>query len=253
MIRNVSDYLSLLKIYPHFEKRKNSLVTYNTNHTENLKINSKYKINELLSTDSFIENIFNVIKWLRGLIPNNPCYKYINDESLSGIQLLEVCLKTQKRLNCAGYAKVLNDILLSQGILSKCIWGLSSEMNDTECHVFNHVYNYQANKWMVVDPALGFCVMNKDNTYMDVLQLREAVKNQTEIICKQSMNMLYAEIDKKRYLDYIPKNLFMFGTFKTSGAIYDPLKNQYCYIVPNGYVVEGYDSFLITHNANILY
>ena len=136
---------------------------------------------------------------------------------------------------------------------SDCVWGLSSEISDTECHVFNHVYNNQIDRWMVVDPAFGFCVIGKSTNYIDVLQLRESIKNQTEIFCKKSKHEHHSVVITKRYLSYIPKNLFMFGTFKTSGAIYEPSKNQYCYVVPNGYEIEGYDSFVFTNNINVLY
>ena len=84
-------------------------------------------------------------------------------------------------------------------------------------------------------------------------QLRECVENQESIYCKQTENKDYDSILTSKYMSYIPKNLFMFGTFKESGAVYNPSKNQYCYIVPCGYEVEGYSSFVFTNNIGVLY
>lgn len=247
------EYITLLNSYSHFENKKTIFVRYNINHPKILELKNKYNINSLFSDESFSKNLFSVIKWIKELVPNKTSCECINNENLSGLQLLDVSIATNNRLNCAGYAKILNDILLSQGILSKCVWGLSSDLSDTECHVFNHVYNPQTDKWMVVDPAFGFCAIDKDHNYIDINQLRKYVKNQDEIFCKQTENQAYNSVLTKRYMSYIPKNLFMFGTFKTSGAIYNPSKNQYCYIVPYGYEVDGYHSFVFTNNIGVLY
>ena len=247
------EYITLLNSYPLFENKKTNFVRYNMNHPKILELKNKYNINSLFSNESFSKNLFSVIKWIKELVPNETHCEILNNENFSGLQLLDASIAKNNRLNCAGYAKVFNDILLSQGILSKCVWGLSSDLSDKECHVFNHVYNPQTNKWMVIDPAFGFCAIDKASNYIDVNQLRRYVKNQDEIFCKQTETIAYNSVLTKRYMSYIPKNLFMFGTFKTSGAIYNPSKNQYCYIVPCGYEVDGYSSFIFTNNIGVLY
>ena len=253
MLDKSYEYVKLLNFFPCFENKKSDFVRYNMNHPDILKLKSRYNIDSLFSNESFFENIFAAIKWIKEIVPYKTGRYCLNDENFSGLQLLDQSIATNTRLNCSGYAKILNDLLLSQGILSKCVWGLSSDLRDTECHVFNQVYNPQTRNWMVVDPAFGFCAIDKNNNYIDVAQLRECVENQESIYCKQTEYKDYDSILTSKYMSYIPKNLFMFGTFKESGAVYNPSKNQYCYIVPCGYEVEGYSSFVFTNNIGVLY
>lgn len=215
-------------------------------------ISKKYllKMVDGLSTTSII---FKMMRWLYHIIPS---HKKILPQRMLGEDLLNLAIYKKYSFNCADYAIVYNDIMLSLGIPSKVVCCRSYDIQDDECHVVNHVFNFELGKWMIVDSAFCCCIGTEDNGLLDLLQLREALCDNTPLSLYYSATSKWEKSYTDRYSHYMRKNIFLFSTPRISGLS----NGTYCYdhlylISPIGYNSSKWSErdYFKTSNAAILF
>ena len=217
--------------YPEFKNDNLSFKTQYNTASENLNLVKKYGFDKFFFHTDFFYGIVKLNQLVHRIVPSgdklitNPC-------EYNGFELLSYCLKGYG-LNCTGYSIILNEILLTLGYKSKCIWCLSSKHPyDNDCHALNHVLDPHRHTWFVVDSAFG-CIPVKNHMGMDIFALRDClIKNEPFDLLK-SIKM-YGDSYKSMYSRYLTKNIFMFLVLKSSGLIYDT-KNNAILVVPVGF------------------
>lgn len=242
-------YYAELKRYPYFEtkgKVRKKRITYHTDETCKAFI-KKHGIHKMLGGD-FLSGVAKICQFVHKLVPagspqiENPC-------RFHGIELLEHCLQGYG-LNCTGYSIVLNDILLSLGIKSKCLWCLSyAHPFDEECHALNHVFDCRTHSWIVADSAMG-CVPTIEGKGIDISALREALIAGKKVDLLKNVTCC-DEAFTDMYRRYMTKNTFMFLVLGRSGLYYDT-KDDGILVIPKGFARNkaedyGYPYFITNH------
>lgn len=177
-------------------------------------------------------NLYHVLYWLYNQFKGDrEVYKEF--QSHNGFEIFEFC-KTSYTPNCACFAIMLNDLLISLGYKSKAVWCLSSNPKDNECHALNHVWNYSTNKWMVVDPASRSIVCDERGTPIDLLTMRDTIFNGGIVYPHRNKTIRQTESFIIEYNKYMKKNLFQFLTHREQGLLY-PLDEKAILIHPIGY------------------
>lgn len=242
-----------LKEYPCFEYQRLSheepMIYYTKEEYRDWA--KSYGIEQMLD-DDFVRSMAKISQFVHRLVPFGN-KKVIEPCRYNGFELLDYCKKGYG-LNCTGYSIILNDILLSLGILSRCVWCLSyNHPFDNECHAVNQVFDAQKRMWMIVDAAFG-CIPLVDEQGIDIITLRNAIRENKELAFLK-LNKNHDAAFANRYRRYMTKNTFMFLTLKTSGLYYDT-ENEAILVIPEGFernCVSDYNyPYFITNNAFFL-
>lgn len=247
------EYRAELARHPYFEigeTASEKSISYHTSESC-IAFVKEHGIHKMLDAN-FLLSMARISQFVHKLVPvsdkriENPC-------KFNGIELLERCLQGYS-LNCTGYSIVLNDILLSIGIKSKCLWCLPYRHPfDDECHAVNHVFDSKTCSWIVVDSAMG-CIPTIEGRGMDISTLREV------LIAGQKMDLLknvkYCDEEfTEMYRRYMTKNTFMFLVLKHSGLYYDT-ENDGILVIPKGFTrnkAEDYEyPYWITNHISCL-
>lgn len=246
-------YRNKLKEYPYFERNRIDFEEPMIYHTkaEYRDLVKSYGIGQMLDGD-FLRSMAKISQFVHKLVPFTD-KKVIEPCRYDGFELLDYC-KRGGGLNCTGYSIILNDILLSLGIKSRCVWCLSyNHPFDNECHAVNQVFDAQQQAWMIVDAAFG-CIPIIDTRGIDIITLRNAIMADKEItFLKLTKN--HDAVFANMYRRYMTKNTFMFLTLKTSGLHYNTEKEAIL-IIPEGFernCVSDYNyPYFITQNTYFL-
>lgn len=240
-------YKSLLIQYSTFTKED---VKYNLSENQKDEYNhyllnflEHYKLYNIAGNGDDLTRVFRIIRWVNKFVPINK--PLVSDFwSHTGYTLLQKALDGYS-LNCAGYAILTNDLFNSFGFKSKCIWCMPYDYNDNECHVVNHVYINSLNKWIIADAAFGN-IPTGNNKLLDIIELREYLKNDIHIKLMKNLKYYYNEEQNTKYINYMYKNIFRFifcNEYK--------FNNMYC-LVPLNYEFNNND-LITTTNLNYLY
>ena len=177
-------------------------------------------------------NLYHVLFWLYNQFKGNrKVYKEF--QSHNGFEIFKLC-KTTYSPNCACFAIMLNDLLISLGYRSKAVWCLSSDPEDNECHALNHVWDDRLNSWIVVDPSSRSIVCDEWGTPIDLLTMRNTIFNGGIVYPHRNKAIRQTENFIIEYNKYMKKNLFQFLTHYEQGLLY-PLDENAILIHPIGY------------------
>lgn len=195
-------------------------------------------------------NIYHLIFWLYNQF-NTGKVQFNGFHENNGFEIFEKC-NQEYSPNCACFAIMLNDILISLGIKSKVVWCLSQNQMDKECHALNHVFNHNENNWFVADPSCQSVVCNQDGNPIDLLTLRETIMYDGKVYPHRRKNTCHPEQFITQYNLYMKKNLFQFIVHTEQGLSYPPKKNAML-IHPIGYVPNHELANLYTCDVRYIY
>lgn len=178
------------------------------------------------------ENLYLVLFWLYNQFKG---YKEFYDQfqKHNGFEIFEIC-KTSYSPNCACFAIMLNDLLISLGYKSKAVWCLSSDHEDNECHALNHVWVDKLNSWIVMDPSSCSIICNEEGMPIDLLTMRETIYSGRLVYPHRNKTIRQPRSFIIEYNNYMRKNIFQFLTHREQGLSY-PLNHEALLIHPIGY------------------
>jgi hypothetical protein len=246
------NYAHLLKKYAEFEY---NTIDFKTKYSkpENFKnIIENYGLDKLTEKKSFIESMITICQFVYRIVPankpivHNPC-KY------TGLKLLELCGDGHS-LNCAGYSILFNEIVLSLGYITKCIFCLPNDLYDDDSHVLCQAYNENTKSWVVIDPAQGCIPCNENGECFNILTLRNMIINNSPLLLMRSQRAYYDNIKIEQYRNYLYKYLFMFMVLEHYGEYYDMTKAHLILPINCNYTVFDIPfKCQITHNSFYLF
>lgn len=190
----------------------------------------KYKFNLAQQSVKNV-NIYHVIYWLYNQFKSYKPF-YTDFQRTNGFEIFEKC-KDSFAPNCACFAIMMNDLLISMGFNSKAVWCLSNIAGDNECHALNHVQIPGTNRWVTVDPSSRSIICDEKGTPIDLLMVRNIVLNGEMVYPHRNKTIRQPIEFIKEYNRYMKKNLFQFLTHSEQGLYY-PLDNNAILIHPKG-------------------
>lgn len=207
-------YLETLKEaskYNLTENREIPKFTYQDKENPNLvALRNGFKLDSIAGKGNEVSKIINLLHWIHNLIPHDG--QHANPEVKNAMNMIAVCKKDKRGLNCRGLATVLNECYLSLGIKSRFVTCLPKDHEDTECHVINMVYSNDLKKWLWIDPTNDAYVMNEKGELLSIEEVRERLINNGPLIVNPDANWNHKEsVKKENYLyNYMAKNTYRF-------------------------------------------
>ena len=208
--------LSILKTAAKYDNNDKSYLpnfSYQSSDNPNLvKIRKELKLDSIAGTGSELSKILNLMHWLHYLIPHDGMNA--NPEVMNALNMIAVCKKEGRGLNCRGLAIVLNECYLSLGIKSRYVTCLPKDTADPDCHVINMVYSNDLEKWIWIDPSFDAYVMNEKGDLLGIEEVRERLINGKTLILSPDANWNRQQSQTKElYLEsYMAKNLYKLET-----------------------------------------
>lgn len=187
--------------------------------------------NMRVSPKNDLFTIYHMIFWLyHQFKPYKEFYQQFQRKN--GFEIFEKC-KTSYMPNCACFAIMLNDLLISMGFQSKAVWCLSADPNDDECHALNHVWLEERKQWVVADPSSRSVICDEDGNPLNLLAMRERIYAGKTVYPHRNRSIRQPDAFIAEYNQYIRKNMYQFLTHPEQGLRY-PLDRTAILIQPEG-------------------
>lgn len=211
----VPSYLETLKKGSKYNKSDGRPIpnfTYQTSDNPNLvSLRKTFKLDSIAGTGNEVSQILNLLHWMHNLVPHDG--QNGNPAIMNAMDMINICKRDKRGLNCRGLAMALNECYLSLGFKSRYVTCLPKDSLgiDSDCHVINMVYAKSLNKWLWIDPTNDAYVMNEKGELLSVQEVRERLINDQPLILNPDANWNHKSSTlKEDYLyNYMAKNLYI--------------------------------------------
>lgn len=207
-----SYYLSTLKKankYNFEDNRQIPKFIYQSKENENLaSLRKEYNLDSIAGNGNEISKILNLMYWVHSIVRHDGASE--NPSVQNARNIISVCKKEDRGVNCRMMSTVLNECYLAMGIKSRHITCMPEEENFEDCHVINMVYSTDLKKWLWIDPTFAAYVMNENGEMLSIQEVRESlILNKTLVLNSDANWNNKIKQTKEYYLEtYMAKNLF---------------------------------------------
>lgn len=230
-IQMVPSKLEMLKkaaAYNLNDNREIPAWTYLSANDPNLKkIRKELDLDKIAGNGDEISRIKNLMYWAHDVVRHDG--SSYNPDSKNAIDLINICMKEGRGVNCRMMATLLNECYLAMGFKSHFITCMPRETEFDDCHVINIVYSNDLNKWVWMDPSFAAYVTDENGTLLSIEEVREHLINDQPLILNPDANWNHKEMQTEEYyLDYyMAKNLYRFSMPAHSGYNVETRKDNY--------------------------
>lgn len=177
-----------------------------------VRIRQELKLDSIAGKGSELTQIFNLLHFVHNVMKHDG--NKDNPALRNAIDLIAVCQKENRGVNCRMLATALNDCYLAMGIKSRYITCMPRETQFSDCHVINMVYSKEYGKWIWIDPTNDAYVMDEKGNLLGIEEVRERLIKGQPLILNADANWNHQERETKAgYLEkYMAKNLYRLQT-----------------------------------------
>lgn len=213
-VRRVGDYLYILKNdhgYNLKEERNIPVFTYqSSDQPELVALRKAFNLDSIAGKGSDVFQILNMLHWMHYMIPHDG--NHDNPAVKNAMNMISICKRDHRGLNCRGLATVLNECYLSMGFKSRIVtcYPKDSLKIDPDCHVINMVWAESMQKWLWIDPTNDAYVMNEKGEILSIEEVRSRLISNQPLILNPEANWNRYSATKEFYLyQYMAKNLYL--------------------------------------------
>lgn len=210
-IRIESDYLNILKQAGGYSNKADSLLpkfTYSPPNDRNLvRVREFFNLDSIAGNGDEISKIKRLLYWAHNVVRHDG--RSPNPKSKNAIDLVTICRKEDRGINCRMIAQMLNECYLAMGFKSRYVTCLPQKYVD-DCHVINLVYSNTLDKWVWMDPTFNAYVMDENGILLGIAEVRERLISGAPLQMNEDANWNNKKREtKEHYLDfYMTKNLY---------------------------------------------
>ena len=215
-------YLDILKKgskYNYEDKREITKFTYKPlNDPDLIIIRKEFKLDSIIGSGNEVSQILNLLHWAHNSFRYDGTKEAPKHSSISN--LMNICIKDHKTVDCGTLATLLNDSYLALGFKSRRVVCLPKDSTDFDCHSINTVYSNTLKKWLWIDPANDAYIMNEKGELLSIAEVRERLVNNKPLILNPEANLNHINSTTKEYYlyNYMAKNLYAFECFVSNGG-----------------------------------
>lgn len=178
-------------------------------------------------------NAIKIAGFLSANIPH--ANQTVKPKDITAIGLWNYHKTVEPGLNCMYHSIMLHEILRSVGIIDRVIRCLPRDSTDQDCHVVNHVWLPEHEKWAMIDSDQNSYMEDSNGVPMSVDEMRRDFMGDNVSVERP----LTEEVGRpSAYKSYFAKNLYWFESIRTAGYnLHDGVVDYVC-LVPKGF--EGF-------------
>lgn len=217
-----------------------------------VRVREYFNLDSIAGSGDELSKIRNLMHWVHNAVRHDGSSR--NPTSRNAIDLIEVCRKENRGINCRMMAQVLNECYLAMGFKSRFVTCMPRKMVN-DCHVINVVYSATLDKWVWVDPTFDAYVVDENGVMLSIQEVRERMRDGRPYFLNEDANWNNESPQtQKHYLDtYMAKNLYYLvcsdrSEFDTETWYEGKHPVYYVALVPEGYDCDREYHFMTTND-----
>ncbi|WEK18267.1 MAG: transglutaminase domain-containing protein [Candidatus Pedobacter colombiensis] len=211
-LREKGDYGNILKISGAYNVAQNvGLPTFSYQEAsapELVAFKNQFNLDSISGNGDEISKFKNLLYWAHNVVRHDGSSD--NPKSRNAIDLIAVCKKENRGVNCRMMATILKDAYQAMGFKSRMVTCMPKDTADFDCHVINVVWSRSLNKWLWMDPTFNAYVSDNKGNLLSIEEVRARLINGSPLVLNDGANWNNQEKKtKENYLDYyMSKNLY---------------------------------------------
>jgi hypothetical protein len=177
---------------------------------ELLNFKNKYNLDSISGNKDEISKFKNLLYWVHNAVKHDG--NSDNPPSKNAIDLIEICKKENRGVNCRMMATILKDAYQAEGFKARMVTCLPKDTADNDCHVITIVWSNTLNKWIWMDPTFNAYVSDTKGNLLNIEEVRAMlIKNGTDdLVLNDGANWNNQNKQTKDYYlgYYMSKNLY---------------------------------------------
>ncbi|RZJ68977.1 transglutaminase domain-containing protein [Flavobacterium sp.] len=201
-----------------------------------VSIRNKFKLDSIAGEGSSTSRILNLMHWMHNTVRHDGSSK--NPTSRNAQDLVAICKKENRGLNCRMMAIALNECYLALGIKSRYVTCMPKEEQFDDCHVINSVFDDESKRWIWIDPTFDAYVMDEKGQLLGLSEVRQRLINGKTLLLNPEANWNREETQTADYYlyTYMAKNLYRIETPVRSEANFETWRSghkvEYVQLLP---------------------
>lgn len=188
--------------YNNKDSRTSVAFTYQSAKAPELvKFRKQYKLDSVSGNGDEISKIKNLLLWAHHAVRHDGSSD--NPVKRNAADLIEICKKENRGVNCRMMATVLRDACQAMGFKARVVTCMPKDTADLDCHVINVVWSEKLNKWLWMDPTFNAYVSDDKGTLLNIEEVRNKLVRGEALVLNDDANWNDKEKKTKEdYLDY---------------------------------------------------
>jgi hypothetical protein len=201
-------------------------------------LRTTYNLDSVAGPGPETKKIISLMRWAHHIVKHDG--GSTNPDPRNALNLISVCEKENRGVNCRMMATILNEVYLAMGFKSRHVTCMPVEKEFTDCHVVNMVFSETLGKWIYMDPTFEGYFMDKDSSLVGIAEVREILIKGEPLLISDGLNWNGESYDINAYKNYLTKNLFRFSCPLGSEPGYESKDGDltWIYLNPVGYDPE---------------
>jgi hypothetical protein len=211
-LRDKYDYLHILQQSGSYNNSTPAIpaFTYQSSSAPELvALKNKYNLDSVAGNGDEISRIKGLLLWVHNKVKHDG--NLGNPASKNAIDLIAVCKKENRGVNCRMMSTILRDVYQAEGFDARIVTCLPKDRNDNDCHVITVVWSKSLNKWIWMDPTFNAYVTDKKGNLLNIKEVRERMMSGSDDLVLNSDANWNNELKETQdqYLGYyMRKNLY---------------------------------------------
>lgn len=212
-LREKYDYPYVLQHSGDYSNRKAGLpaFTYQSSTAPELvALRSKYNLDSIAGNGDEISRMKNLLAWVHNTVRHDG--NSFNPPSRNAVDLITVCQKENRGVNCRMLSTILRDVYQSEGMPTRIVTCMPKDSADNDCHVITIVWSKSLNKWLWMDPTFNAYVTDSKGNLLNIQEVRRQLYsgNIDGLVVNDNANWNNKNKETKaEYLGYyMSKNLY---------------------------------------------
>ncbi len=175
---------------------------------ELIALKNKFNLDSVAGNGDEISKFKNLLHWAHNSVRHDG--NSSNPPSRNAIDLIEVCQKENRGVNCRMMATILRDAYQAEGFDTRIVTCMPKDTLDNDCHVITVVWSNTLNKWVWMDPTFNAYVTDDKGNLLNIQEVRERLINGSALVLNDDANWNNKQKETKEfYLGYyMSKNLY---------------------------------------------
>lgn len=197
-----------------YDKKVNELLPkfgyQNSNASPLVNFKNKYNLDSVAGNGDEIARIKHLLLWVHNTIRHDGSAD--NPDLKNGSDLIEICKKENRGVNCRMMATVLKDVYQAEDFKARVVICMPKDSADADCHVINVVWSKTLDKWVWMDPTFNAYVADNKGNLLSIEEVREKLHRDeiNDLVLNKDAN--WNNQNKKSRDDYLgyymSKNLY---------------------------------------------
>ncbi len=176
---------------------------------ELVALKSKFNLDSVAGSGDEISKMKKLLYWVHNEVRHDGNSN--NPSSKNAVDLIAVCQKENRGVNCRMMSTILRDVYQSEGIPTRIVTCMPKDSTDNDCHVITVAWSKTLNKWVWMDPTFNAYVTDAKGNLLNIEEVRQRlVAGGDDLVLNNDANWNNKSKQTKAYYlgYYMSKNLF---------------------------------------------